>query len=234
MRCRKVRSLLPAFSSDELTGRRQVAVREHLSTCASCRQELIVYRSLRDAGRSEPAYSVSEDFNQRLLNRIARERFAETRTRAHLPRPAPWLSWTRWVPATLAAALVAVVGLTMFMPLTDSPVGVDRFAGVAGNGDDAYLTVQPVNNPNVTSRMKRNWSLQDQLARTARLNRVSNHLASSSGFVVFGDQVNSRVVTVSQSGNSPFGRDYFKMRPVIRVYNSTATAPANGEDGRIY
>jgi hypothetical protein len=210
-----------------------VAVREHLSTCASCRQELIVYRSLRDAGRVEPAYTVSDEFNQRLLNRIARERFAETRTKAYMPRPAPWLSWTRWVPATVAAVLVAVVGLTMLTPSADRPGDANRYSGLTG-GDDAYLTVQPVNNPNVTSRMKRNWSLQDQLARTARLNRVSNHLASQTGFVVFGDRGNSQVVTVSQPGNSPFGPDYFKMRPVIRVYNSAATAPANGEDGRIY
>lgn len=103
MHCRKVRSLLSAACSDELDSRQQAVVKDHLVSCPSCRKEASYYSSLRLAARELPKRTPSEDFNTRLLNRIAQERFQETRTRAYLPRRAPRLTWR-----TLAPVLVTV------------------------------------------------------------------------------------------------------------------------------
>ena len=49
MRCRKVRSFLSAYCSDELNVRRKLAVSEHLSACSSCRQQDALIRSMNSS-----------------------------------------------------------------------------------------------------------------------------------------------------------------------------------------
>ena len=107
MRCRKVRSYLSAYCNDELSGRKRLTIREHLATCSGCRSEEEIYVSMSEAGGRLEEFAVSDDFNLKLLNRIGRERFAETRTEAHLPKRAPLISWRQVVPVLSAVALVA-------------------------------------------------------------------------------------------------------------------------------
>ena len=80
MRCRKARSLTSAYSNDELTSRKLTSLRGHLANCAACRQEAALIRSIRLASPTLQSEPLSDDFNQKLLNRIAHERFAETRS----------------------------------------------------------------------------------------------------------------------------------------------------------
>ena len=113
MRCRKARSLLSAACSDELDARQHAAVREHVADCPSCKWEYAYYSSIREAGQEMPDVPVSDDFNSRLLNRIAEERFAETRTKAYLPKRVPRFQWRSLVPVTVVAGLLAVVTLNV-------------------------------------------------------------------------------------------------------------------------
>ena len=135
MRCRKVRSFLSAYCNDELTGRKRLAVREHLSTCCDCRREEAFYGSMKTAAGELPGLSVSADFNPQLLNRIARERFAETRTRAFLPRRAPIVSWSRAVPILAIVPVLALAAAYWFVGGgTTGPTEVGGSRGGRGPG----------------------------------------------------------------------------------------------------
>ncbi len=70
---------------------------------------------------SKPTFTplqVSNDFNNRLMRRIANERFAETRTQAHkqsnqafLPKNAPHFAFGKLIPAVVSVAAIAVFAL---------------------------------------------------------------------------------------------------------------------------
>jgi len=206
MRCRKVRSFLSAYCNDELTGRKKLAISEHLSTCSSCRREEAAIQSISLATRQVSELKVSDDFNTRLLNRIAQERFKETRTRAFFPKRAPVFTWGRVAPVFVSACLLIVVGIFSFKQ------------------SESYLTVQPVNNPNMTVNMKKDWSLNDQLARAERVNRITNRMTAAAGYLSAFDYGN-RMVS-SSHGNIrplPYIESYYKLRPVVRIYRSMLT-----------
>lgn len=228
MRCRKVRSFLSAYCRDELMGRRQAAVSEHLLNCRSCRTEEEVYRQMFAAMAEMPEEPVSEDFNARLLDRIAQERFAETRTKAYLPKSAPLFSWRKAVPAFVAACL-AIFAIVSMMPSHQpgAPAMADKSA------DDAYLTVQPVSNPNMTVHMPKGWSLDRQLAQAERANRIRNNLMPVGSFgrsyatpVSTGAPLTGRPV--------PYLRPNLQMRPVVKTYVSPAGATVSQEGDKPY
>ncbi len=228
MRCRKVRSCLSAYCREELTGRRYTAVSEHLLNCKSCRAEEEVYRQMYAAVAKIPSMPVSTDFNARLLDRVAQERFAETRTRAYLPKSAPLFSWRKGVPVVVTACL-AIFAVVSMMPSTDQP-GSRVLAG--DSSDDSYLTVQPVSNPNMTVRMHKDWSLDRQLAHTQRANRISNNLMPVGSFgrsyatpVSTGAPVTGRPV--------PYLRQNLQVRPVLKTYVLPAST-ANQEGDKPY
>lgn len=191
MRCQKLRSLLPAYCNGELTGPTLVTIERHFHTCPSCRQDLSAHRLISGGVASlkkgasvitnmehitsskeasvRPMYRVSEDFNNRLLNRIAEERYAEVRTRAHLPKKTPLFGWARIAPAavTVAALAVVAVGLSsekssdqlqlsqsVSKTLVSAPALAEFDAAPLGErlglNDkymSAYMTAQPINNP---------------------------------------------------------------------------------------
>ena len=216
MRCRKTRSYLSAYCNDELGGRRKLAVSEHLSTCEECRREEELYRSMFGAAREVPELKVSEDFNNKLLNRIAHERFAETRTRAYLPKSPPVFVWTKVVPAVAAACLVVVVTMMSFGPQGEvsSPGIVDGSARV----DNSYLTVQPVHNPNMAAKLNKNWSFDGQMAQAERINKISSSLSGSGSFDNYGHAAGLQRVSSASNKPVPFVKNYYRIRPVIRVY----------------
>ncbi|MDF1545866.1 MAG: zf-HC2 domain-containing protein [bacterium] len=216
MRCQKARSFLSAYCNEELTGRKAQSVSEHLATCSDCHREEAFYRSLSDAGNSLAGLKVSGDFNARLLNRVAQERFAETRTKAYLPQRAPSVSWAKLLPATVAACMIALVGVVSFQSL---PFGADKQAvAVASGQDDSYLTVQPTSNPNLAAKLNKGWSLTDQLARAERISRISSSLSGAESFGGSSGIHSVNAVSRSGSGRIPFADYVLHIRPVIKVY----------------
>jgi len=133
MRCRKVRSFLSAYCSGELDRRHNRAVSEHLLTCAACRREEAVYRQMVEAVAEVPQMGITEDFNSRLLNRIAQERFAETRTKAYMPKPAPLFLWRRVAPvlATFCLAVFVVFSGLEYDRAYDQGLVFERSAGAS-------------------------------------------------------------------------------------------------------
>ncbi|HSG99923.1 MAG TPA: hypothetical protein VLB27_07740 [candidate division Zixibacteria bacterium] len=104
-------------------------------------------------------YRVSEDFNTRLLNRIADERYAEVRSQAYLPKHAPHFTFAQAAPAFAAFALVAFVALNSLQsfpgadpaPANTASIAATEQAepslGAALGLSDEYLTVVPIDNP---------------------------------------------------------------------------------------
>ena len=229
MRCRKVRSLLSTYCNGELTGRPQVMVKEHLAGCSSCRKEAATYEAIREAGQSLPSVPVRDDFNARLLNRIAEERFAETRTRAYLPGRVPWFRWRVAVPVVTTVALAVMLTVGALSP-TNGPDG--HYASVGES--DAYQTVQPSDNPNMNGTLEEDWALDHQLAQMERFNRIASQLRSQNAFGtthLTGTNVGShgRFGVPSQSWNNRV-----RMQPVIRVYQSSGSTSTSGEVKKVY
>lgn len=219
MRCRKVRSCLSAYCKDELSGSRKLAVSEHLSTCSDCRREESEYRSMLEALGQVPAFGVSDDFNNKLFNRIAEERFAETRSKAYLPTRAPLLGWTRLVPAVAAACLLLVVGVMFLAGSPESPSPM--MASGPDSGTDEYLTAQPVNNPNMTASLEKDWTLNTQIARAERLSRISRSVGTQVEFVgVDASALGLSNVSSRSGAPAPYVPDFFRVRPVVKTYHA--------------
>lgn len=226
MRCRKARSLLSAACFEELSARRQATLREHVASCPSCKREYAVYESLHSATRDLPNLPVSDDFNTRLLNRIAQERFAETRNRAYLPKAAPSFRWARLVPITVAAGLLAVIALNVYQPIgpavSSEPGAV---ASIPVTIDDSYLTAQPSDNPNMTLAMGEGWTLDERLARSERLDQISQRLTSHRAFL---NQLTGTGGSQYRTALPPAGQ-FFQVPGVsYRIYRVTAPTGGGG------
>lgn len=228
MRFRKVRSFLSAYCNDELSGKRHDAVREHIAQDESLQAEARVYGAIKKASEDLPEQKVSADFNASLLNRIAEERFAETRSRAYLPParvPAP--RWLKVAPVLAVSMLVVVVGIGMLGP----HVSFLRSDQSASTLDNRYLTAQPLNNPNATVPLPSNWSLDRELQRSQRINQIFSSMTSNHGFVRQRQfQTGLQTVSVQRNGATPFVTTYYQVRPVLKVYEVNSTR----EDGTVY
>lgn len=215
MRCRKVRSYLSAYCHDELDGRRRLAVSEHLLTCDTCRAEEAVYEQMSEALPQMEKVAISDDFNARLLDRIAHERFAETRSRAYQPKAAPLFMWRKVVPVVVTACL-AVFAVIAMIPDGNNPSPM--MAGQTEDLDDSYLTVQPVSNPHMTVNLTKDWSLDRQMAQAEQGSRISNQMIPASSFG--GRQYHSPLAhRVSLPGQPiPYLSGQYRMRPVFKIY----------------
>ncbi|MFH1688191.1 MAG: zf-HC2 domain-containing protein, partial [bacterium] len=226
MRCRKARSYLSAFCHDELAGRRRLAVSEHLLKCNSCREEEVFYREMSAASVELAPPPLSDDFNAKLLHRIAHERFAETRSKAYLPKSAPVIAWGRLAPVLITACL-AVFAFISLVPGDDggSPSLATRSSGL----DDSYLTAQPDSNPNLTVRLNSDWSLDRQLAHAQRADRISNAIipASSFGGRQHQGPLHARLAASGQP--IPYVIQHYQMRPVLKTYVAPRSNP--GQEG---
>ncbi len=220
MRCRKVRSFLSAYCHDELNSRRRLTMSEHLLTCSACRREEDIYRQMAEASEQLPSLEITHDFNTKLLNRIAQERFAETRTKAYLPKAAPLLVWRRLAPVVLTACL-AVFAVISLVPNDDgsSPMlaGDQTNLGTSNDLNDSYLTVQPTTNPRMTVNMEKNWSLDRQFARAERIREISNSIIPAGSFG--GQQYQLTSSSRSLTGQPvPYLLNQHLMRPVVKIY----------------
>jgi len=229
MRCRKVRSLLSVACSDELDIRRQAVVQDHLASCPSCRREATYYTSVRNALGEVPRKALSDDFNTRLLNRLAQERFHETRTKAYLPHRAPRFSSRVLVPLAVTTALALAAITSFYVPGANLSIGTSTSQN-PGYMDDRYLTAQPTHNPNVSAGLGNNWTLRNQLARAERLDMISRELTNRYGFD------NARLagsITPMGEFSSVVPQMYVRQQPVFRVYRIGGGTTGRG-DGQAY
>jgi hypothetical protein len=209
-----------------------MAVADHLADCSSCATEEAAYRSVFLAAREVPTLKVAEGFNARLLDRVAHERFAETRTKAYLPKSAPVFSWARVLPVAVSAMVIALVGIFAFMP------GSEHSSGALANSDnrqadDLYLTVQPTNNPNMTVSMKKNWSIADQYERSQRVNDISNRIMNRVGFGSLNRQSRLASSPTGYMQARPYVKSYYRVWPILKFYRSSDSSRQRGGD-RIY
>jgi hypothetical protein len=191
MRCRKVRSFLPASYRNELPVKRKQSVEEHLQQCPDCRQVETAYRDLFEASRIMENHSVSEDFNARLLNRIARERFRETRTKAYFPKSIPIVTANR------VAAVVATICFIMafiYAGGINSLVGNDSGTlAVSPNSlDESYRTVQPETNRALAEHVTKDWAFRKQLARANRIKQLMYQLSNNTNYGTLTSAVSGR------------------------------------------
>ena len=222
MRCQKARSCLSAYCREELTGRDLLAMREHLAGCALCRREEAAVRAMFTATGSMKGPSVSADFNAKLLERIARERFSETRTKAYIPRRTPVFGWGRLVPvaAVVALAVLAFVGSEYLQRDNMSPVG----AGQQASLDNSYLTVQPERNREVTTSVNSDWSFRSQFVQAERVNRVSGMLTNAAGFADPEPRIIVHFIVPYNDGRPDLSG--LQIRPVLRTYEPTGAVQA--------
>ncbi len=230
MRCRKVRSYLSAYCNNELSGRIKLPVSEHLSTCSTCRREEAFYRSMAQTARELDGIKASDDFNTKLLNRIAQERFAETRAKAYWPRPVPLFRWGQAIPAFVTTSLVILLAVVTFWP---------RHGGIGEDGgrtrlgvDDSYLTAQPIGSAETTDALAPNWSFADRIERTEKFNRLSSALVGE-GLWHGGDRSSGMLTASHASVPAPYAPGYYRVRQIMRVY-MPADMPATGEARRAY
>lgn len=217
MRCRRTRSFLSAYCRDELSGSQALAVSEHLSTCPECRREESEYRAMLEAAVAAPSRRVSADFTNKLFNRIAEERFAETRTKAYLPKRAPLVRWAAVVPAVASLCVVALVGIMAFMSGGQEPATV--MADASHDSSSRYLTAQPTHNPNMTVNLEKDWSLATQMARAERMNKLSQAVGAQ--VEIHGLTRSYGATNVStRTGNAPYMFESDRARPVIRFYQA--------------
>lgn len=221
MRCQKARSCLSAYCREELAGRDLLAMREHLAGCALCRREEAAVRAMFEATDSIKRSPLSTDFNAKLLDRIARERFAETRTKAYMPRRAPLFGWTRLVPVAgvVMVAVLAFVGSEYLQRNLVSPTG-----GQQASLDDSYLTVQPDRNRDLTTNVNSNWSFRSQIAQSERVNRVSGMLTNAAGFADPEPRVVIHFIVPYNDGRLDLSG--LRIRPVLRTYEPAGATQA--------
>jgi hypothetical protein len=129
------------------------------------------------AGQQLPELAVSDDFNSKLLNRIAQERFAETRTKAYLPRRAPVILWRQAIPAFATACLVVLLAVVVLSPQFKN--GDTRMTDKEMLLDDSYLYAQPTN----ATCVRENWSFKQQLTQIERMNRISRAILRQAGWI---------------------------------------------------
>jgi hypothetical protein len=120
------------------------------------------------------------------------------------------------VPAVAAACLVVVVTMMSFGPLDNQ--GSPGLADGSVRVDDSYLTVQPVHNPNMAANLNKNWSFDGQMAQAERINRISSSLSGNRTFDAYGSAGGLTRVSSASTDPVPFVKNYYRIRPVIRVY----------------
>ncbi len=219
MRCQKARSFLSAYCKNELGSSLSSAIAEHLSTCHQCQKEESYYVNIIDASRLLPELKVSGDFNNRLLNRIVKERFQETKNKAYLPKRPPLFSFTRAVPVMAAACLILVAG---YFTVLDKEIvtAEENYSSFENSLDDSYLTAKPrYSRVNQTTSLHKDWSFDEELAKVSRVNRISNLLTNNgSGYFSSG---NTHLASNNSRLYLPYATSYYRMKPVLKIYIKT-------------
>jgi hypothetical protein len=173
--------------------------------------------------------SVSKDFNAKLLNRVANERFLETRTKAYLPKHAPHVRWKQVIPAFVTTAAFAIVTFMSFWPGTQSDASKSLRVGL-GN-DDSYLTVQPSQSRSGVDVLDQDWSLSEVIARAEKLSKLSNNLIQPE-VQHLGQQASGHFVGGTEQLMAPFASGTLRIRPMYRVYVAPVTQATSVKEGQ--
>ncbi len=220
MQCRKVRSFLSAYSKGELSEARRRAISAHLEHCPECRREEADFRDVFGALSKLPSADVSADFNNRLLNRIADERYRETRSKAYLPKQAPAIGMRRMVPVVATFCLMLAFVLTggierLLVP--DDGYMVAQHDMERENLDDSYMTVQPAASRTFSQHASKHWNFDRQVARANRVRGYMNQLAGSNTFANNTTAWSSQgKIVLGHLGLGPTTTN--RPRPIIRTY----------------
>jgi len=117
MNCRKARSLLSAFTKNELSHSVEEGLVLHLDNCPACKKASIVVEQIGQTIRHLPKAELSDDFNMKLFERIHNAPRDERFESAHMPKKAPSgfifrIKYAAPVLATVALLLVATSFVT--------------------------------------------------------------------------------------------------------------------------
>lgn len=114
---------LSAYADQALPARRQAALRQHLLTCAQCRQQLDALNALRQQLHALPSPTLGFDLAAQLQDRLPRR------------APRPWrIGWSLsdWLPTGVASGVALVSGLWLGGLLPGTGVAVPTAAVAAG------------------------------------------------------------------------------------------------------
>jgi len=108
MNCRKARSLLSAFSEEELSHSVREKLVQHLDACPSCRKEGVAADQISETVKHLPKQELSDDFNMKLFERIHNAPRAEQAESIRIPKAAPSAFFYR---LKLAVPVISVAGM---------------------------------------------------------------------------------------------------------------------------
>lgn len=230
MRCRKVRSFLSAYCREEISSPLTVKVQRHLEECPMCRREHEAVRSVQAMVKGTPGLKTSDGFSARLLNRVAQERFGETRSKAYLPGRAPRLGGLKLATITVTAMVVLALGVSFNMgDRLLTPTGPQTILSSAPSGgvldEDRYLKVQPTDNP----LLNEHKTISRMVAQYNRWREFSRSLRSHSAAEQFAGGTVGTVMASARSGD--VGSD-FHVRPVVRNYLIVPSDQGSSTTGR--
>ncbi len=133
MNCRKARSLLSAFSKEELSHSVREKLLEHLEACTSCQKQSVVAEQVSETVRHLPKQELSDDFNMRLFESIHNAPRAERTETVRMPKAAPsaFLYRLRFISPVIAVAGMLVLALTLSTGTTEvNPAGPELATAV--------------------------------------------------------------------------------------------------------
>ena len=108
MNCRKARSLLSAFSEEELSHSVREKLVQHLDACPSCRKESVAADQISESVKHLPKQELSDDFNMKLFERIHNAPRAGQAESVRMPKAAPSAFFYR---LKLAVPVISVAGM---------------------------------------------------------------------------------------------------------------------------
>lgn len=112
MNCRKARSLLSAFSEEELSHSVREKLAQHLDACPSCRKESVAADQISGTVKHLPKQELSDDFNMRLFERIHNAPRAGQTESVRMPKAAPSAFFYR---LKLAVPVFSVAGMLVLV-----------------------------------------------------------------------------------------------------------------------
>lgn len=148
MNCLRTRDLLSGYLDNELDVRTKSSVREHLSSCGSCRSELETLRLIIQEAASLPLAEPPAELRARILSAVSdRSASAGMFQRLQGLFSARTVPWAAGVSASIAAALLLIVttsekpdsfrNVSRAVPATVRAVGAVASVRSAGNASPA-------------------------------------------------------------------------------------------------
>jgi hypothetical protein len=143
MNCRKARSLLSAFSEEELSHSVRENLVQHLDACPSCRKENVAADQISETVKHLPKQELSDNFNMKLFERIHNAPRAGQAESVRMPKAAPSAFFYRLklaVPVISVAGML-VLALTLVTGTTEiAPVDHPEVASAVGSASSVEQT----------------------------------------------------------------------------------------------